>query len=200
MKKDSLNNNSNRLDLNFLKNKNTITIAKNLLGKILVHETNEGILKGIILETEAYLEDDPASHSFNGKTKRNEVMFKSEGHLYVYFTYGMHYCLNIVTNKENIGEAVLIRSIKPIMNENIMIKNRNGNPKHISDGPAKLCQAFNISIKDNGINLLSKNSKIYLEEGNILINKFIQTERIGISKGKELRYRFKLIETKNKRK
>src|SRR5258706_407592 len=93
----------------------TLTVATELLGKYLVRKLRTDTLVGKIVEVEAYLgEKDPASHAYRGKTKRNEVMFRKGGHLYVYFTYGMHFCANIVTEDEGIGHAVLIRAVEPI--------------------------------------------------------------------------------------
>ena len=180
-----------RLENDFFENKSTLEIAKYLLGKTLVYETEQGILKGIISETEAYTQEDPASHTFNGKkAKRNETMFKNAGHLYVYFTYGMHYCANIVTGREGVGEAVLIRAVIPISGTDLMIKNRKGNVKNIADGPSKLCQAYGFNRIHNGIDMFKEQSKIYLEDTGKKPLEIFQTERIGISNGKELPWRF----------
>jgi len=164
--------------------KNTIRIAKNLLGKYIKHKN----MIGKIVETEAYLHDDPASHSFNGKTKRNTPMFDKPGTAYVYFTYGMYHCFNIVTNKKNIGEAVLIRALEPIKGIKQMQKNR-GRDDNLCNGPAKLVIAIGITKKHNGVDLLNKNSsiKIFDNKENFEI---VQTKRIGISKGKSLPHRF----------
>ncbi len=95
--------------------RSTITIARELLGKRLVRVLNGKMLVGRIVETEAYRGKlDPASHAFRGRTQRNAVMFREGGHLYVYFTYGMHFCANVVTGKEGTGEAVLIHAIEPL--------------------------------------------------------------------------------------
>jgi DNA-3-methyladenine glycosylase len=103
----------------------TISIAKALLGTIIVRRIGRITLTGMIVETEAYLFDDPASHSYRGITERNKVMFGEPGHLYVYFTYGMHYCANVVTNSEGIGEAVLIRAVQPMSGIQTMTRHRS---------------------------------------------------------------------------
>jgi len=116
-------------------------VAKNLLGCVL----RNGGTAGIIVETEAYSQDDAASHSFRGLTKRNSPMFGAPGTIYVYFTYGMHNCFNIVTNEEGIGEAVLIRALEPIEGAEIMKKRRGTeNIRELCSGPARLVQALGI--------------------------------------------------------
>ena len=119
----------------------TLQVAQELLGKILVI----GDCSGRINEVEAYIgQDDPACHACCGKTKRNEPMFGPAGHLYVYFTYGMYHCVNIVTEKKDFPSAVLIRSIEPIDGIETMKKRRN-RTDHLTDGPGKLCIALDIT-------------------------------------------------------
>lgn len=159
----------------------------------LVSKYNNKILVGKIVETEAYLYNDPACHSYKNKTKRNSMMYVQAGTSYVYFTYGMHYCINVVTSDLGIGEAVLIRALEPIAGIAQMQINRS--KKILTDlcsGPAKLTQAFNITLKDNGIKLLDINNPIHLIYNNDLINDndIVQAQRIGISKAKDMPYRF----------
>jgi DNA-3-methyladenine glycosylase len=173
----------------------TLTVAKQLLGKILVRKIGDEILSGKIVEVETYLgENDPASHAYRGKTKRNEVMFQNGGHLYVYFTYGMHFCANIVTEETDKGRAVLIRAVEPLTGIEIMKKNRKRvftahSLMNLTNGPAKFCQAFGIEREHNGTDLLG--SEIYLTDGvDIPASKIVATTRIGIKNGVEKKWRF----------
>jgi DNA-3-methyladenine glycosylase len=180
----------------------TLQVAQKLLGKYFIRRIGKNLLIGKIVEVEAYRSNDPASHSFHGKTDRNSVMFGEGGHLYVYFTYGMHFCANIATGKEGIGEAVLIRALEPITGIDIMTKNRSGSTKslnlkslnhkiliNLTNGPAKLCQAFNISKKENGSDLT--NSSIIIAQGERILSRSIErSSRIGINVGVEKKWRF----------
>lgn len=160
----------------------SITVARELLGKKLVFESNNIRLSGIINETEAYRgQDDPASHAYPGITSRNRSMYETYGHVYVYFIYGMHYCLNFTTEDHGSPGAVLIRSIIPLEGIVTMEQNR-GTSKHLSDGPGKLCQAFGITKAQNEWPLLP-DSGIYLEDMGYIIPSPVQYgKRIGINK------------------
>ena len=173
----------------------TLLVAKDLLGKILVRKIGKTLLAGRIVEVEAYLgSKDPASHAYRGKTKRNEVMFGPEGHLYVYFTYGMHYCANVVTGKNDVAEAVLIRAVEPFNGIAMMKRKRHitRDPKdarNLTNGPAKLCEAFGIRGSHNGIDLCG--GSIYIVEGKAILRSAIgKSKRIGITKGTEKKWRF----------
>ncbi len=171
----------------------TITVAKELLGKIIVRRIGKTLLSGIIVETEAYLFDDPASHSFRGMTERNKVMFGEPGHLYVYFTYGMHYCANVVTNKIGIGEAVLIRAVEPVEGIRKMTALRSIKrpipTEQLTNGPAKFAQAFGLSKEHSGMDLIS--GDIVIAEGAPIPRAgIVITTRIGISSAKEELRRF----------
>jgi len=177
---------------NFFK-KDTITIAKKLLGMQLTVHHQHHSCGGIITETEAYTENDPACHAYNGKkTPRNQPMFYAAGHIYIYFIYGMYHCLNFVTENKNYGAAVLIRKIKPTIGLSNIQKNRpqitkNGN---LLNGPAKLMIGLEINPKWNGQSLLNPNCPIKLS-GKSSPNNQVQTAtRIGISKGQNLQWRF----------
>jgi DNA-3-methyladenine glycosylase len=147
--------------------RSTVTVAKSLLGKYLVRKLGKKRLIGKIVEAEAYCEGDPASHSYRGKTQRNEVMFEQGGHLYVYFTYGMHFCANVVTREKGVGEAVLIRAVEPVEGMEVMRRKRGFTADEkdegmLSNGPARVCQAFGITRKHNGVDLCG--SKIWMAE------------------------------------
>jgi|SRR3989338_5308626 len=162
----------------------TLDVARNLLGCYLIN----GNCAGKIVETEAYLENDSASHSFKGKTKRNGAMFGEPGTAYVYFTYGMHHCFNVVTNKKGIGEAVLIRALEPVKGINKMKLNRKKEDiKFLCSGPAKLVAALGINKKHNGASLI--NGKIKITEGE-KPKEIVSTGRIGIKNNAHLHYRF----------
>jgi DNA-3-methyladenine glycosylase len=172
----------------------TLQVARDLLGKLIVCRHQGRRLVGKIVEAEAYGEGDPASHTYRGKTKRNEVMYGRGGHLYVYFTYGMHFCANVVTRKEGIGEAVLIRAVEPIEGIEVMRKNRKmrgrgGEWVNLTNGPAKFCQAFAIRREQNGADLLG--DQIYILNGErIPESKVGRSTRIGIKNGREKKWRF----------
>lgn len=171
----------------------TLKTARNLLGKRLVCRTRTGTVCGIIVETEAYLRNDPASHSYRGRTRRNDVMFGPPGRLYVYFTYGMHHCINVVTQREGVGEAVLIRAVEPAEGLAAM-KRRRGWKKTmpltmLTNGPAKLAQAFGLSTRHNGMDL--RRGSVTIEEGVTVPDRMVRRSgRIGISVAAEKRWRF----------
>ena len=170
----------------------TLTIAKDLLGKYIVRKLGKKSLNGKIVEVEAYLgEKDPASHAFRGRTKRNEVMFKEGGHLYVYFTYGMHFCSNVVTESEGVGHAVLLRAVEPVNGVEVMqqLRGSKGAGVNVTNGPAKMCEAFGIQRDQNGTDLTG--NEIFLAEGEkIQGSKIGSSTRIGIRNGIDKRWRF----------
>lgn len=151
---------------------------------------------GKIVEVEAYLgKKDPASHTFRGKTPRNEVMFLEGGHLYVYFTYGMHYCANVVTEEKWIGHAVLLRAVEPVTGEKTMATRRGLSPgseiiPNLTNGPAKLCQAFGIARKQNGTDLCKTGGIWIASMDSAPVEPIGRSERIGITRGTHHLWRF----------
>jgi DNA-3-methyladenine glycosylase len=166
-------------------NQPTVELAKALLGKCLCF----GGLKGIIVETEAYLyRDDPGCHASRGLTARNAPMFGPAGRTYVYLIYGMYHCLNIVGGKEGEGEAVLIRALEPVQGIEKMQKRRKTKKmENLCNGPGKLTQAFGITKKHNNLNLLEGPLQVC---GRRQKPEICTSTRIGLSAGKELELRF----------
>lgn len=159
-----------------------ITLAKNLLGKIIVRKIDNKILKARIVETEAYMGAiDKAAHSYqNLRTKRTEPMFSEGGHIYIYLIYGMYYCFNISANKKDIPEAVLIRAVEPLENIEYMKTLRNvKKDKKISNGPGKLTKALILDKTLNNIDL-TLSEEIWIENDDYPIKKIIESKRIGI--------------------
>lgn len=169
----------------------TVEVARKLLGNILVHETPDGVTAGKIVETEAYIQGDPACHASRGMTPRNRVMFGAPGHAYVYFIYGMYYCFNVVTAPVGIGEAVLLRALEPLQGINLMQSRRER--ERLGDlcgGPAKLVQAMGISREHNGADLTC--SQLFVCRGEAVPGRIVATTRIGIKLGVEMPLRFYL--------
>lgn len=170
-------------------------VAPQLLGCILEREIDGNKLRVRIVETEAYDQSDEASHSYKGRTNRNEVMFTEAGHLYVYLTYGMHYCCNVVTGDEGEGAAVLIRAAEPILGLEHMEMLRSKRGKDLLNGPAKLCQALAIDKSLNGHNLADLPLRLIIQEP-IKFSMVNKTERIGISRAKGKLWRFYIVDNK----
>ena len=173
--------------------RDTVIVAKELLGKKLTRKIGNYEMSGTIIETEAYRhKDDPASHAFRNITDRNKIMFGEVGIAYVYFTYGMHYCFNVVAKKmKTPAGAVLIRGIVPEKGIKKMQENRNiENLKNLTNGPAKLTQALEITKEHYGIDL-TKKTELYIEEG-LEIKKIKKSTRIGIKDGKEMLWNFQI--------
>ncbi|MFY9115442.1 MAG: DNA-3-methyladenine glycosylase [Dethiobacteria bacterium] len=171
--------------------RDTVAVAEALLGKVLVHESPEGVTAGIITETEAYLQDDPASHTYRGRTERNAPMFGPPGQAYVYLIYGIHYCFNAVCREEGVGEAVLVRSLLPLEGLSLMQRRRGRNDRlSITNGPGNLCKAMGITNEHNELSLVKP--PLYIVDNNITIpgKEIIATERVGIARGTEKKLRF----------
>lgn len=165
-------------------------VAPELLGKILVH----GQVAGTIVEVEAYCGSiDPGAHTFRGRTPRNATMFEPGGHLYVYFSYGMHWCANAVCGEEGDGVAVLLRALAPVSGVETMHERRGPaarRPKDLCSGPAKLAQALGIGAEHDGIDLVTHPSLTIVDPGGAPPGSIVQTTRIGLSKGAESPWRW----------
>lgn len=180
-------------------NRNVLRVAEDLLGKIFIHNDRKTgkRLAAQIVEVEAYDgRVDEAAHTFRGKTERNKIMFEEGGYLYVYFTYGIHFCANVVTGSANEGTAVLLRAMKPLEGFDIFALRRFGRTDinerekyQLLNGPAKICQAFGIKRENNGASLLGNDIFIQNSE-NISKDDIISTARIGIKKSVDLPWRF----------
>ena len=169
----------------------TLQLAPALLGKILVRNYQGRHLAGRIVEVEAYRQHgDLASHSRMGPTQRNAMMFGPPGFWYVYFIYGVHYCVNLVTEPEGLGDAVLIRALEPLQEIPLMSQLRKGKPLNaLTSGPAKTCQALAIDQQHNGLHSLGP--VLWLEDGTPVKPKEISSgPRIGIRKSTDLPWRF----------
>jgi DNA-3-methyladenine glycosylase len=169
-------------------NRPTLEVVKELLGKYLVVKLDGNYLSGKIVETEAYAgEKDPGSHAYKGKTARNEVMFGEPGHCYIYFTYGMHHCLNFVTEKKGVAGACLIRAVEPKEGIELMQKRRKSlELENLCSGPAKICQALGLSKKQNGWDLCA--SEIYVEDRGEKVGKIVSSNRIGVENKNKWRF------------
>jgi DNA-3-methyladenine glycosylase len=167
----------------------TLDVARDLLGKYLVHHTTDGKTVGKIVEVEAYVGiNDAACHAYNGKnTKRTKIMFGQGGHAYIYLIYGVYYCMNIVTNQEHYPEAVLIRALEPIDGLDIMQKRRKTDNKlNLCSGPGKMCNAMGISKSQNEMDLCGET--MYLLSGEVVPSEdIIATPRINIDYAEEAR-------------
>ncbi len=172
----------------------TVSLARDLLGSLLVTAVSGKRVSGRIVEVEAYLgSGDPACHACRGITKRNEVMFRSPGHCYVYLIYGMYHCVNVVSDPEGVGAAVLIRAVEPREGLEVMARRRGISQARLRDlarGPGRLCEAFGIKRQISG-ERFATSRKIWLERGTgVPENKICVTGRIGIRLGAELPLRF----------
>jgi DNA-3-methyladenine glycosylase len=171
-------------------NRPTLEVAIDLLGKILVREVNGLSMGGRLVEVEAYIgEDDPGCHACRGMTPRNEIMYGEPGYLYVYFTYGNHYMLNIVTERKGFPAAVLLRGMEPMYGVDIMMKNRGVEQiTDIASGPGKMAKALGITTAQKGEDLTGKH--IYLLDDKMEISEIWQSPRIGLTDGRDKLWRF----------
>ena len=174
----------------------TLEVALDLLGKVLVRRTADGVAAGMIVEAEAYIgESDPACHAASGPTRRNEPLYGAPGHAYVYFTYGMHCLFNAVTERRGFPAAVLVRALEPVDGEDLM-RRRRGRP-HLNThdlcrGPGNLAKALAISLDDNRLDLTRvppRGSGLWIEDRGCDIPAVGWTPRIGIRLGTEHAWR-----------
>jgi len=174
-------------------------VARRLLGHWLIRRTASGFCGGPIVETEAYLQDDPASHGFAGETARNRAMFGPPGRAYVYFIYGNHFCVNAVCRRAGLAEAVLIRAVEAEFGLEILRQNRPGHADiQLTNGPGKLCAALGIRRELDGADLCDARSPLLLAR-HPNVRRFRQwrgpavaARRVGITKAADLALRFSL--------
>jgi DNA-3-methyladenine glycosylase len=179
-------------------------VAKQLLGKVLVHRTRAGLVAGRIVEVEAYLgphhkTPDPAAHSFCGPTPRNGVIFGPAGHAYVYSIYGRYFCMNITCEKDGQAGCILLRALEPVAGMTQMIRNRDLKPgalaRQLTSGPSRLCQALDLSRPaHNGLDLLDPGSPLQVRDDGFRVRRVLVTPRIGIRHAVDLPLRFAIAE------
>lgn len=170
---------------------NSLIGARSLLGWEMVHHTPRGDIGGIIIETKAYAEKDEASHSYRGRTKRAAPMFEEAGHIYMYFIYGMHWCINFVTGPAGHGEAVLLRSLRPTRGIEQMKHNRKITiESQLTNGPGKLVQALAILPTYSG--LMLNDTKLELVPPQTNTPHILTSPRVGIKKATDKLWRFYL--------
>lgn len=182
------------LDKEFFK-QGALTLAKDLLGKTLVRKVDGVVLKGKIVETEAYIGAiDKASHAYNGRrTERTEPLFREGGIAYVYFIYGLYHCCNVISGKENEGEGVLLRALEPLNEFEYLAQKRfnqsydeltKAKKKLLTNGPSKLCMAFSIDKEENYTKLY-EDGDFYIEDGDNESFDIVETKRVGIDYAEE---------------
>ena len=178
-----------------------VTVARELLGKLLVRRQGRKLLAGRIVEDEAYLgAEDPAAHAYSGRTPRNAVLFGPPGHAYVYFIYGNHYCLNVSCMPEGDGEGVLFRAMEPIAGLEAMAEARGldfsrlqrpAQLRLIASGPGRMAEALDITReRDNGKDLTTRKSDLWLADDGYRPERIVATPRVGITKAIEQPLRF----------
>ncbi len=169
----------------------TPSVAKRLLGQLLVRRIGRRFLSGMLVEVEAYRgRDDPASHAFRGETPRNRVMFGEVGKAYVYFTYGFHHCLCVKTERKGVPGAILVRALEPLEGIELMKKNRGKEElTELASGPGKLTQALKIDRRLNGEDLVLS-ERLFLARGKDAALEIRDSSRIGVDRGLEFRWRY----------
>lgn len=173
----------------------TLTVARALLGKVLVHRTADGVTAGRIVEVEAYIgESDPACHAAPGPTRRNQPLYGEPGHVYVYFNYGMHDMFNVVSEPKGHPAAILVRALEPIDGIELMkrrrlarSRNRASGVDDLCRGPGNLARAMGITLADNRADLCGRN--LFIEDRGLRVGKIAWSPRIGIRVGVERQWR-----------
>lgn len=171
----------------------TLDVARDLIGKMLLRRTAEGVAGGMIVETEAYISAiDPSAHGFRGPTPRNRSMFGGPGHAYVYRSYGVHFCLNVVTEGEGVAAAVLIRAIRPQVGVELMRARRGERvaARDLARGPGRLCQALALTLADDGVDLLGSALWIAEPPASDGVLPIVATPRVGITQAADWPWRF----------
>lgn len=179
-------------------NKDTVQVSQNLLGHFLLHRIGDVWCGGEIVETEAYVTGDPASHAFVRETPRNRIMYGAPGHAYIYRIYGAHFCFNAVCREAGVAEAVLIRAIEPRFGLEAMKARRSVDPPMLTNGPGKLCQALGITLAQDGADIAGVSSSLIIAR-NPNLDEFVAgrapvvtTTRIGLTKAADWLYRWYL--------
>jgi len=192
----------------------TLLVARELVGKVLVRRSREGVTSGKIVEVEAYIgEDDPACHAAPGPTPRNQPLYGDPGHAYVYFNYGVHHMFNVVTEPRGMPAAILVRALEPIEGIELMRRRRSegradkaaggrrqagGRPEipieHLCRGPGNLTRAMGITLAENRLDLCGR--KLFIEDRGLEVGKIAWSPRIGINVGGERRWRCHVVGSK----
>ncbi len=174
----------------------TLDVARDLIGKILVHNALVGLVAGVIVEVEAYIgEDDPACHAASGLTQRNSPMYGRPGHAYVYRNYGVHYLLNVVTESIGYPAAVLVRAVEPLAGEALMRRRQDSKSTRIARlettelcrGPGNCSRSFGVTLRHNRIDMCAEG--LYIQDSDRSVGAIGWSSRIGISVATERRWR-----------
>jgi DNA-3-methyladenine glycosylase len=175
-----------------------VRLARDLLGRILFYRSPAGLIAGRIVETEAYIgEDDPASHAYRGRTARNAVMFGPAGFTYVYFSYGVHYCLNVTADQPGRAGAVLLRALEPLAGIALVRARGDAGPEQrLLSGPGKIGRGFGLTLKDNGRDLTR--GPLGIASGHpVEDQEVIAGPRVGISRAIDWPFRFVVAESRS---
>jgi DNA-3-methyladenine glycosylase len=169
----------------------TLTVARELIGKILEHKVEGGSIMGIISEAEAYTEDDPGSNTYRGRrTEANRAMYMDGGHLFIYKSYGVHRLINITADTQGKGCGVLLRRLLPHSGSHLLLGYGTRPIEKLLDGPGKLTKALQIPMEYYGLNLLSLDSRLQVHDLGLVPRDLQSTTRVGLSAGSELKWRF----------